>query len=518
MNSLDKAILDFLNKASKRIKADFLLNLSIVGLKLLLCLSFSLLLISLFITFPYVQEIIVLIIILGLVGINIFGFIKSPKKSKVALIVDSKGLNERLITSLELIGCEDSISIAQKKDTVKVISNFNIKDNFKIVVDKRQILISLGLVIMCILTSFIPSNAKKKAEEIMNFDRLQKEFILKLEEEKQDIQEAVGLTEEEKNDIEKIIDDAIKEINESENKSEINETLERLEKKLDNSKDEIINEKGKSDIEKSKKDIFKEFNKEKQESAKKDLNSISNQLIKSEESESLGEAILSGDKNKISEEIENIQKNLENMSSDQLSRLSEVLNNASKDITSTALSQALSEASSSVLNKEINGENLSDAIEEVLNNKNNGNESSNNSKETSSKGEGNEESQNNGGSSSNGLTGEGNSVNGASGNSGSGWNKGDIEGEKRNEERNSGEEVFIPGINEGNDKNLTGNKNENGETQIIESENGLNEEGSKLDYEKVIGDYTNSALDSINNSNLPENLKDIIKDYFQELN
>ena len=42
-------------------------------------------------------------------------FIKAPKKDKVALMVDSKGLDERLITSLELIGCEDNISIAQKK-------------------------------------------------------------------------------------------------------------------------------------------------------------------------------------------------------------------------------------------------------------------------------------------------------------------------------------------------------------------------------------------------------------------
>ena len=57
MNSLDKAILDFINKASKRIKANFLINLSIVALKMLLCLIFSLLLISLFITIPYVEEI-----------------------------------------------------------------------------------------------------------------------------------------------------------------------------------------------------------------------------------------------------------------------------------------------------------------------------------------------------------------------------------------------------------------------------------------------------------------------------
>ena len=72
MDSLDKAILMFLNKASKRIKANFLLNLSIVGLKILLCLIFSLLLISLFISIPYVLEICIGILVIGLVIILIF--------------------------------------------------------------------------------------------------------------------------------------------------------------------------------------------------------------------------------------------------------------------------------------------------------------------------------------------------------------------------------------------------------------------------------------------------------------
>ena len=112
MNSLDRAILDFLNKASKRIKANFLLNLSIVGLKLLLCLIFSLLLISLFITIPYIEEICIAILVIGVIIILIYGFTKSPKKDKVALMVDSKGLDERIITSLELIGFDDNISIA----------------------------------------------------------------------------------------------------------------------------------------------------------------------------------------------------------------------------------------------------------------------------------------------------------------------------------------------------------------------------------------------------------------------
>ena len=66
MISLDKAILEFINKASKRIKANLLLNLSIVGLKLLLCLIFSLLLVSIFIKIPYIYE-----ICIGILGVGL---------------------------------------------------------------------------------------------------------------------------------------------------------------------------------------------------------------------------------------------------------------------------------------------------------------------------------------------------------------------------------------------------------------------------------------------------------------
>ena len=70
----------------------------------------------------------------------------------------------------------------------------------------------------------------------------------------------------------------------------------------------------------------------------------------------------------------------------------------------------------------------------------------------------------------------------------------------------------------GTDGNLTGNKNENGDTQQVETKTGLNLDGSKANYDKVIGDYTNSALEGANNSNLPESLKDLIKEYFEGLN
>lgn len=79
-------------------------------------------------------------------------------------------------------------------------------------------------------------------------------------------------------------------------------------------------------------------------------------------------------------------------------------------------------------------------------------------------------------------------------------------------------QIYIPGRNEGEDGNLTGNKNENGNSQGIENQTGMNIGGEKIDYDKVIGDYSNSALEGANNSNLPQSLKDIIKNYFEQLN
>ena len=252
MDSLDKAILMFLNKASKRIKANFLLNLSIVGLKILLCLIFSLLLISLFISIPYVLEICIGILVIGLVIILIFGFIKSPKKNQIALMVDSKGLDERLITSLGLIECNDNMSIAQKQDTVSHIKNFDIKKNIKMNIDKKQVLLVLALVIMCILVMFVPTTARKEAQKIREFDKYQKSVIEKVEKEKKEIEKSEDLSEEEKEEVKKLLEDAVKELKESEKKSELNKTLERLEKKLEDKKEKLSSEKAKEALEEAK--------------------------------------------------------------------------------------------------------------------------------------------------------------------------------------------------------------------------------------------------------------------------
>ncbi|WP_352417073.1 pectinesterase [Clostridium tertium] len=515
MNSLNNEILTFIKKASKRIRANFIINLSIVGLKYLLCSILCLLLISLFITFPYVEEVSLSVLALGLISIIIYGFIKAPDKKSVALIVDSKGLNERVTTSLEFINEEDNISIAQKKDTVSFIKNFNIKGNLKITVDKKQIFIVLGLIIMCFMTSFIDTSAKKEANSIREFNKYQQEFIKKIEEEKKLVEKSEELTEEEKEAIKKILEDAKKELKESEKKLDVNKTLERMEKKLEDRKNEAKNDKSKSAIEKTQKNLLDEFNKDKEEGAKKDLNKLTNELMKKKEGKEIADAILSKDKEKLEKALGDLKKSLGNMSSSELNNLSKALANAANSVSDENLSEALSEASNSVLDGKLDAESLKEAIQ---NSQNNSSGKKPGDKEGEGEGEGEGQGQGEGEGQGEGNGSGSGSGNGSGNGSGTGWNMGSNEGTENDLENKEGEQIYIPGREVGNDENLTGNKNQEGNSQTIETENGFNLDGNKINYDKVIGDYTNSALEGANNSNLPESLKDLIKDYFEGLN
>lgn len=520
MNSLNNEILTFIKKASKRIKANFIINLSIIGLKYLLCLVLSLLLISLFITIPYIEEVSLIVLLVGLIAIIIFGFIKAPDNKKVALIVDSKGLKERLTTSLEFINDEDSISIAQKNDTLKFIRNFNIKENLKISIDKKQILLVIALIGLCILTSFIDTSAKKEANKIREFNTYQQEYIKKVEEEKKNVDKLEDLSEEEKEAIKKILEDAKKELKESEKKLDVNKTLERMEKKLEDAKDKAKNDKSKEAIENMQKNLLDKFNKEKEEGAKKDLNKLVNDLMKKKESKDLAEAILSKDKEALEKALGDLKKSIGNMSSSELNNLSKSLASASEGVDDENLKEALENASNSVLDGKLDAESLKEAIENSQNNSEGKKKDGNGEGENSGEVENSGESEGSGEGEGNGQgegEGEGNGQ-GNGGQGGTGWDTGSNEGNENDIDNKKGEQVYIPGRDIGKDENLTGNKNENGDSQSIESQNGFNLDGSKIDYDKVIGDYTNSALEGANNSNLPESLKDLIKDYFEGLN
>lgn len=516
MNSLNKEILNFIKKAARKIRLNFVINEGLVGLKYLLALIYFLIIISLFFVIKNRESLILLIGLFGLVGIIVYGIIKGPDKKKIALILDSKGLDERLSTALEFLNEEDNISITQREDTVNHIRKFDFK-KLKISINKKELLKSFAILLICILTMTIRTGSTIKANELRNFDIYKEDLIKDFEEEILKVEENEKISKEEKDAIKKLLEEVKEDILEALNKEELDKALERNELKFKEKKENIKDEKEKSEIESLTDRLFNKFNKEKKEMAESDINNLMNELVKNEEGKDIAESILSEDDKKLEEALAELKEDLKNMSQEELSKLSKALGKAGEKTNSAELKEALGQASKDVLKGSLNAGELKDAIKKTQKNSSEGKDGNDGSGE--GEGQGNGEGQGSGQGQGQGQgqgsgQGQGNNGNG----SGVGPNQGSNIGSEGEGEDPSGLEIFIPGRNVGNDENLQGNINEEGNSETIENENGINLDGEKMEYEKVVGDYTNSALDSINNSNMPEGLKNIIKDYFDGLN
>lgn len=68
------------------------------------------------------------------------------------------------------------------------------------------------------------------------------------------------------------------------------------------------------------------------------------------------------------------------------------------------------------------------------------------------------------------------------------------------------------------DPSLTGNKNQDQDSDYYRQQNGLAWEGDHVDYSSVIGEYTDSAYEGIANGRYPSGMESVIRDYFENLN
>lgn len=155
---------------------------------------------------------------------------------------------------------------------------------------------------------------------------------------------------------------------------------------------------------------------------------------------------------------------------------------------------------------------------------------SNGQGEGNGSGEGNGQSGENGSGEGNGQgegdgSGEGNGQgegNGSGEGSGQGEGNGSGEGNGTGNGRGTGSSdaahdyVSIPNAT-GNDSSLTGNKNGDQDSDYYRQQNGLAWEGEHVDYNSVIGEYTDSAYEGIANGRYPSGMESVIRDYFENL-
>ena len=266
-----------------------------------------------------------------------------------------------------------------------------------------------------------------------------------------------------------------------------------------------------------------------QNDALKDLNKINEALNKTEEGEKISEALNSGNKEALENQLSELNSSLKNMSESEKIELAESLSELASSLSDEELKALMNQTSEGVMNGEIDPSELAKELSSLENTaKGNNNSNSGNGNNNSNSNSGNNSSANGGASGNENGSGNGNGSNGSgSGNgnglgngngSGTGWNTGSKNGTENTSEPTKGEQVYIPEREIGSDANLTGNKNNNSPSQAVETENGLNFSGEKKDYNEVIGDYSEKELQGIEGSSIPENMKDIVKDYFDGLN
>ena len=175
---------------------------------------------------------------------------------------------------------------------------------------------------------------------------------------------------------------------------------------------------------------------------------------------------------------------------------------------------------------------LSAAAESASNNQNGQNNQGSQQGQNSQNGQNNQSGQNSGQSGQNGQNGQsgqsgqngengqgaqGENGQGQSGENGSGESGGSSAGENQagtGSGTNTHDYVSIP-QNEGNDDNLTGQGNSDGNSTSYKENNGLAWEGEHVSYESVIGSYTNQAYEGIQSGKYPTGMENVIKEYFQ---
>lgn len=498
MSILDKNILSFLSKIKWRIRANVLIDILVLGGIAASTLGAFITMLSLFIPIYNAFIFSIYLILLGLFISMIVSVFKFPNDKKSAMIADSKGLKERLITSLEFIGKEDGFSHIQKEDTVKALNQFNYKKSLPIKVDRKKLLI-LGLVVSVLITcGFIPSDTKEKAEQNHKFNQMKKEKTKKIEETQKHIEKLKTLTEEEKKELKKVLEKAKQEVKVSQDKKEIEKALERLDKKIE------------------------------KQAAKQELKKLSEALSKDEKTKKLSEAIQKQDKKEIQQELSNIKQAVSNMNESDKSDVSSALNSAALASNRSQLKQALAKAAKETKKGKISEDTMSeiqDSISELNEDTGASVSSSDGQGQGNSQGAGQGQGEGRGQGSGQGSGQGGGQSSGAGGSrgsgagSGAGWNQGSQQGFHRpGSAGNTGENVFIPGRQNGNDGNLTGQKNQGGNSTSQVTSDSLAQRGESISYDKVVGEYTDRAMESMHDTNIPDVMKDVIKEYFDSLN
>lgn len=530
---------------------------------------------------------------LGLAAGITWGLIRMPGMKEAALVGDSAGLNEALITALERKDQNDALSFMQRKATAQRLEHFAPKKAVKLCFPWKTGLFFTALAAMCIGQFFIPAPARSQA--------LAKHEAVSALAEKKDLIEAVknevasdtALDPDQKEQLTSLLAEAQEEMAQAESVMDKNyeDAMNRLDMKLakaaDGSSDDSVADSVMSVSMKMDLPSAREANACAQ-SLKEGLKNL-----KDKNGDALGDTM---DEEAIDQMASDMARKqaLGQLSRDALDQLA-----LASDVDVTSLKNIMDDTMGQLAAQNMDIKKLSGSSDGNGNNSDSaGDSGDNNGSSTNGDGAGssdgsasgiasgnnagaqvagNENNTGNGGANSssnansssgagnNGNSGAGNSGgsgsgagNGSSGSSGSnigsgsgasqgsngsgsgagsggsgsgsgqggsggsgtgsGWNYGSKQGFEKEDSGSAAREVLnLPDYKLGDDSNLQGTKS-NGNKTVQMTNSALTYAGQSVGYDQVIGDYSDNAYRQIEQAQIPDGMKDLVKDYFSALN
>ena len=465
---------------------------------------------------------------LGLIGSWLYNHIRAPKKQEVAFLIDQTGLEERLSTALMLIEDETTLGKLQREDTINCIKGYSLKEHFPMKVSGKKLGVNIILMVACMILFMIPTKAKLIEQTIRAFEKEKKAVSTQVEKQKELIEKENVLSQVEKEELTQLLDKTLKEIPKAKDGKEMDKAMERLFKKLENEANKIENKKAQETVNQMNKTLTESFQKKAKEEAKQDLKALKEGFSKNELTKAIAQSIDSNQENELQESIEELKEQVETLNEKEKQALAQAMANIAQTMNNDQLASSLNQASHNIMSGTLNTSQLKGALTQIKQLASGSNSPSNSPNENaqgsnnanSSQGnqnKGNSQNGNNGGNSGQGG-GKGNngsnSSQGSGKGNGQGWNKGSDHGKEKAPDGNEGDYQD----NLGKQSNLLGEIENQDNIEQTEIAYGINIAGKKVDYHSVVGEYTDEALENIDSVAVPEDMKEMIKDYFEAIN
>lgn len=529
MKEYDRYIKKRIKESRRRIILVRMTDHLIFGLVIGVAVAAFVMSLSLIIPMYYAYVAALLAVICGVVSGAVLTVVRCPDMKQTALLMDAKGLQERVITSLEMAGQDDAFAQLVKADTERVLQGFTPDRVFPFQIKPKRLVILCALSVVLAVAGLIDSPARKQARNEHEIAMEAKDKAKELADRVEKLEKQGVLDAEQKKELAELLAETKTDLKEADSQEDLEKAEARLQKKLEQQVKNAVKD-NKSDAAKALLDMAMDMNAKLPDDKQQALKQQFAQMAQATKSLQDMEEQLKTSENLTDEQLKQMQEQIEqvaaNLTDEQLKELLDQIaanmNAGQMDALSDQIASAMSEISASqaaMINDALDGNmSLASGSGSADSGDNDGSgsasASSSGSGQGSQGGSGGQQGQGGNGQSGGG-TGNGGSGTGASDNAGNGWYQGSDQGAEKKEQY-AGDTIAVPENYQDNDT-LKGTASQ-GEQYKQHGGPSVTWSGNKVDYQSVIGDYQNRAYQRIEGGNYPADVQETIKGYFESLN